>query len=104
MNNSSTILNTHTKKVWKLIVCSSYVCLVYIYIYIYIYIYNYIYIYMYIERERERERDKLLLVQRDESKYFKMNNSKRFLFDICKKMSVKLATLSRGRSEGSLFQ
>ena len=31
---SSTILNAHTKKVWKLIVCTSYI---YIYIYIYIY-------------------------------------------------------------------
>ena len=29
---STTILNVHTKKVWKLIVCTSYVC-VYIYIY-----------------------------------------------------------------------
>ena len=38
---STTILNAYTKKVWKLIVCTSYLC---------------IYIYIYIERERERDR------------------------------------------------
>ena len=36
---SMTILNVHTKKVWKIIVCTS--C-IHIYIYIYIYIYLYI--------------------------------------------------------------
>ena len=33
---STTILNAYTKKVWKIIVCTSYI---YIYIYIYMYIY-----------------------------------------------------------------
>ena len=36
---STTILNAHMKKVWKLIVCASYIY-TYIYIYIYIYIYS----------------------------------------------------------------
>ena len=44
---STTILNAHTKKVWKLIIYTLYVCLcvcVYIYIYIYIYIYTHTHI------------------------------------------------------------
>ena len=39
IQESTTILNAHTKKVWKLIVCTSY-----IYIYIYIYIYMCVYL------------------------------------------------------------
>ena len=42
---STTISNACTKKVWKQIECTTYVC---IYICIYIYIYNFTYIYIYI--------------------------------------------------------
>ena len=50
VQESTTILNTCTKKVWKLIEGSTYlICNIYIYIYIYIYMYIYIYkIYIYI--------------------------------------------------------
>ena len=56
---STTILNALAKKVWNLIVRTSYI---YIYIYSNINITIYIYIYIYIERERERERVTLTIL------------------------------------------
>ena len=50
---STTILNACTKKVWKLIEGTTYICVsvcvcIYIYVCVFIYIYIYIYIYLYI--------------------------------------------------------
>ena len=46
---SMTILDVHRKKVWELIVCTSYVYwYVYIYVCIHVFIYIYVYIYVYI--------------------------------------------------------
>ena len=41
---STTILSAHTKKFWKLIICTSYICMS-IYVYIYVYMYMPIYVY-----------------------------------------------------------
>ena len=63
---SKTILNARTKKVWKLIICPSYIY-IYIYIYIYMCVYMcvylclYIYIYIYIVAWSDSKKSVLLI-------------------------------------------